>query len=209
MRADGYDAVAEDYVAQFVNELEHKPFDQELLTRFAAVAGATGPICDLGCGPGQVAKFLFERGAWAFGIDGSAGMAKAAGQAHRQLSFVQADMRVLPLANASLGGIAALYSLIHVPQEELTRTLLEWRRVMKPNGVVLISFHVGTEIIHRDEWWGKEVDLDFQFFQTSELVSRLRGAGFHVEGTWERPPYEPYEFPSTRGYILGSVNCEL
>lgn len=204
MRADGYDAVAEEYVAQFVHELAHKPFDRDLLTHFANQAAPQGPICDLGCGPGQVAKYLFDAGAWSFGIDGSAGMAEAARREHKIVPFVQADMRKLPLANACLGGIAALYSLIHVPQEELTHTLLEWRRVMKSNGVVLISYHVGSETIHRDEWWGKEVDLDFQFFQTSELADRLVATGFRIENKWERAPYEPYEFPSTRGYILAN-----
>lgn len=205
MRPDGYDAIAEEYVAQFANELDHKPFDRHLLTQFAGRAKDVGPVCDLGCGPGHVAKFLIDGGARAFGIDGSSGMVEAAKRAQKVVPFVQADMRRLPLANESLGGITALYSLIHVPQEELTLTLLEWRRVMKSNGVVLVSYHVGSESIHRDEWWGKEVNLDFQFFQTSDLAARLADAGFKVENTWERPPYEPYEYPSTRGYIWGSV----
>ena len=46
-----YDAVAAEYAERISGELEGKPFDRALLDEIAA--GATGLICDLGCGPGM------------------------------------------------------------------------------------------------------------------------------------------------------------
>jgi hypothetical protein len=57
-----YDKVASAYAATFLHELDHKPFDREILTRFAAATRRGSheghPVCDLGCGPGHIGAFL-------------------------------------------------------------------------------------------------------------------------------------------------------
>ena len=58
-----YDRVADEYVRRIADELRDKPLDRELLDRFAASVGSGGPACDMGCGPGHVARYLRERGA--------------------------------------------------------------------------------------------------------------------------------------------------
>src|SRR6266566_624366 len=65
--SSGYDALADEYIARIYHELEHKPLDRDWLTRFAAAVGTPGPICDLGCGPGHVARYLAEQGAAVLG----------------------------------------------------------------------------------------------------------------------------------------------
>ena len=64
-----YDSVADEYVRRIFAELEHKPLDRELLDRFAASVRDVEPACDLGCGPGHVARYLHERGVQVFGVD--------------------------------------------------------------------------------------------------------------------------------------------
>ena len=51
-----YDVVADDYVEHIFGELAGKPFDRQLLDEIAAASGQ-GVICDLGCGPGHVARY--------------------------------------------------------------------------------------------------------------------------------------------------------
>jgi trans-aconitate methyltransferase len=51
-----YDTVADEYVRRIYDELQHKPFDRELLDQFAARVRQSGMVCDLGCGPGHVAR---------------------------------------------------------------------------------------------------------------------------------------------------------
>src|SRR5258708_1782037 len=57
-----YDRVARAYAEKFFTELEQKPFDRELLDRFAADVRGRGRGCDLGCGPGHVGRYLAGRG---------------------------------------------------------------------------------------------------------------------------------------------------
>ena len=56
-----YDRVADEYARHIYDELRHKPMDRQLLDRFADRVRGTGIVCDLGCGPGQVARYLSER----------------------------------------------------------------------------------------------------------------------------------------------------
>ena len=56
-----YDAVADEYGRRFFEELEHKPLDRRLLDRFVARVQGMGTACDMGCGPGHVARYLHDR----------------------------------------------------------------------------------------------------------------------------------------------------
>src|SRR5947209_6208129 len=53
-----YDRIAGEYVERIYEELQHKPLDRMLLDRFAARVRKTGTACDIGCGPGHVARYL-------------------------------------------------------------------------------------------------------------------------------------------------------
>ena len=52
---DNYDILAENYAVQFRNELDKKPFDWKMLDWLIEKVGDLGTICDMGCGPGQIA----------------------------------------------------------------------------------------------------------------------------------------------------------
>ena len=78
----------------------------------------------------------------------------------------------------------------------------ELKRVLVPNGVLLLAFHRGKETMHQDEMWGKTVNLDFHFFEREEVQQSLCRAGFDVLETSERAPYPDVEHPSYRVYIF-------
>ena len=197
-----YDEVAEDYVERIADELDHKPLDCELLTQFAARARQLGPVCDLGCGPGHVARFLHARGVNVFGIDLSPRMVEQARRLNPCIEFKQGNMLALDLADQSLGGIVAFYSLIHIPRETMIAALAELKRALRPRGLLLLAFHLGRETIHLDEWWGKRVSVDFYFFERDEMESWLKAAGFEIAMSLARPPYDGFEHPSRRAYFL-------
>ena len=197
-----YDTVADEYVQRIFDELQHKPLDRQLLDRFAAAVKDVGPACDLGCGPGQVARYLHERGVQVTGIDLSPAMVERARRLVPEVEFRQGDMTALDLLDGAFAGITAFYSIIHIPHEQLVPTFTELRRVLRPGGPLLLAFHIGDETIHLDEWWGHRVCVDFHFFQPDEIATHLRTAGFELEEIIERDPYPDIEHQSRRAYIF-------
>ena len=197
-----YNRVADEYTRRIAGELEHKPLDRELLDRFAMRVGPIGLACDLGCGPGHVARYLHERGLAVVGVDLSDAMVAQARQLNPDVAFHQGDMRALDFGDESWGGIAAFYSLIHIPRDEVVAVLTELRRILERGGLLLLAFHIGDEVVHLDEWWGHEVSVDFTFFRPEEMTGYLRTAGFEVEEVIEREPYPELEHPSRRAYVI-------
>jgi SAM-dependent methyltransferase len=197
-----YDRVAAEYVERYLNELEHKPFDCELLDRFAESVRGQGPVCDMGCGPGQIARYLYECGVDVLGVDLSPGMVEQAQRLSPHIEFRQGDMFELDVPDGAWAGIAAFYSIIHIPREDVVGALRELARVLQPGGLLLLTFHIGEETLHLDELWGKEVSMDTTFFQRAEIEGYLSSAGFEIENAVERPPYEGVEYQSHRAYIF-------
>jgi ubiquinone/menaquinone biosynthesis C-methylase UbiE len=198
-----YDAVAADYVSHLADELKGKPFDRKMLDWLAERVGSQGTICDLGCGPGQIAGYLFEHGADVCGIDLSPGMVEQAKLLNPRIPFSTGDMLNLrEVEDASLAGIAAFYAIVNIPAEQLPAALAEMLRVLKPGGEMLLSFHLGDETIHRDDWWDHQISIDFHFFPIAQIKALLTGAGFTLTEVMERDPYPDVEYPSQRGYIF-------
>jgi SAM-dependent methyltransferase len=197
-----YDRVAREYAGRIADELAGKPLDRALLRLLAEQAGALGPICDLGCGPGHVARFLRDCGAEACGVDLAPEMVAQARRLQPGIQFQVGNMLALDWADESFGGVAAFYSIIHAPAGQLPQAFREMRRVLRPGGRALVAFHIGHEAVHLDEWWGERVDLDFQFLEPERVIEDLRAAGLEVESITTRAPYPGVEHASRRAYIF-------
>lgn len=197
-----YDLVAADYAAHYQDEMDHKPFDRDCLDRLIRAVGGLGPICDLGCGPGQIARYLRARGAATLGVDLSPQMVAEAARLNPAIPFHQGDMLSLPDADGAWGGIAAFYCIIHIPREQVAAALGEMRRVLRPGGTLLLTFHVGDRVQRVEQWWDKQVDLDFMFYRSDEMEAWLRQAGFELVQTLERDPNPAVEKPTRRSYIF-------
>jgi SAM-dependent methyltransferase len=197
-----YDAVAQEYADRFAGELAHKPLDRELLARFACEVRGGGQVYDLGCGPGQTTAFLHGCGVPARGLDLSAELLREARRRHPGVGFEQGDMLALPLADASLAGVVAFYAIVHLSPAGLRRALAEMYRVLRPGGRLLLAFHVGEGPTHVEEFLGRPVSLDFDFFPPQVITGELARAGFEAVEVIERDPYPGVEYPSWRAYLF-------
>jgi SAM-dependent methyltransferase len=197
-----YDAIATEYVRNIYDELKDKPLDRALLDRFASAMREKGLVCDIGTGPGHVARYLQERSVQVCGIDLSTEMITQARRLNPGIEFQQGDMFALDLPNETFAGMTAFYALVNIPREKLIRALRELHRVLKPDGLLLLALHLGDDDLHRKEMWGINVSLDFYFFPRDEMIDWLRAAGFEIREVIERDPYPEIEHPSRRAYIF-------
>jgi SAM-dependent methyltransferase len=199
----GYDLVAEEYARRLYDELRHKPLDCRLLHRFSDSVRNLGVACDLGCGPGHIARYLHESGIQVCGMDLSAGMIEQARQLNPGIKFNPGDMRALPVEDGTWAGIAAFYAIVNLAPADLVRVLKEMLRVLVPGGRLLLSFHIGEDRLQVEELWGCGAALEFYFFRVGTVAGCIRGAGFEIEEIVEREPYAPdVEYQSRRAYIF-------
>lgn len=199
---DSYDRIAEEYARRIFDELQHKPFDRQVLDRFAARIPQNGQVCDMGCGPGHVARYLHDAGVSIWGLDLSPAMVNQARKLNPGMLFREGNMMALDLADASLSAITAFYAIVNIAKASLPLVFSEMARVLQPGGLLLLAFHMGNDIIREEELWGFPIAMDFLLFQPSEIASLLQEAGFVVEEILERDPYPDVEYPSHRAYIV-------
>ena len=200
---DSYDRIADEYARRIYDELQHKPLDRELLTRFARDTAGRGDVCDMGCGPGHVARTLRDAGAAVFGLDLSLGMLDQARYLNPDIDFWQGNMMALGLGDETLAGIAAFYAIVNIPEESLPLVFREMARVLQPGGLLLLAFHIGGEPLEVNELWGGPISMNFFLFQPAAIGQMLEAAGLDIEETIEREPYAPeVEHQSRRAYIF-------
>jgi SAM-dependent methyltransferase len=179
-----YDTVAVSYSDKMREALGGAPYVRAALALFAdAVHDADGgPVADVGCGPGHVTAYLHNLGVDAFGIDVSPGMVDVARAEHPKLRFEVGSMTALDLADESIAGALAFWSLIHVPDEAVPTVLSGFRRTLRPGAPLLIGFHVGDESqLKTQGYGGHPMRVYVHRRQPAQVSAWLREAGFTVE----------------------------
>jgi SAM-dependent methyltransferase len=178
-----YDTVAESYTAFVRDLLDDLPRERAALGEFAGLvrAGGDGPVADVGCGPGRVTAFLRGLGLDAFGIDLSPRMIGIARRDNPGMRFAVGSMTDLPLADASVAGLLAYYSLIHVPDGAIPRVVAHFHRVLRPGAPLLLGFHVGDgSHLKTEGYGGHPMRVHVHRRTHARLASWLTDAGFSV-----------------------------
>lgn len=169
----GYDQIAQRFAAADTSHVA------PLVTRLVEGLPANPVILDLGCGSGNEQVIPLASRFRLVGVDISRGQLRLAQSRMPLAALVQADLGALQLAPASLDGISALYSIIHLPREEhepLFKRLHEW---LRPGGRALVVLGgADTPIGYEEDWFG--APMYWSHFDAETGLDMLRGAGFDV-----------------------------
>ncbi len=195
-----YDQIALAYSKRYGNELEYKHFDGMLLRAFAEQCN--GKVLDIGCGPGQTTRFLKDLGVEdILGLDLSPGMIHQATMIHRDLTFQVGNMLEMEFKDGEIDHALCFYGIVHFTLEQLSRAFMEINRVLRTEGSLLFSFHIGNETVHLNEFLEQSVDIDFLLHEKNVIVDLCIKCGFEMVDVIQRDPYTDIESPTQRAYV--------
>jgi SAM-dependent methyltransferase len=166
-----YDAVAPTYDRRY----ERRRYDGIDACLRAFVAGAAGPVAEMGCGTGHWTSVVASLGCGrAIGLDLSSGMLARARVQAPAAALVRGTADRLPFADASLDRVFCVHALHHFAAP--TAFVAECRRVLRPGGGVLT---IGLDP-HRgdDRWWL------YDAFPSAEPADRGRYPSTVTIGAW-------------------------
>jgi SAM-dependent methyltransferase len=135
---EAYSSVSQQYIGLFKGGW-HEHEDDTALVR-DCLTGLTGPVLDLGCGPGHWSAYLHSLGVRVTGIDMVPEFISHAGATYPGPRFRLDSMTELDFPEHSVAGILSWYSTIHTAPRELGRVLAEFRRLLAPSGVLVVGF---------------------------------------------------------------------
>ena len=167
---------------------QSKPF--AVLTGFCEnylESGAT--VLDLGCGGGHNAQYLAQKGYEVYGVDLAAEAVKFCLERFARFNlpgtFEQGTFEDIPFIDDYFSGVICIAALDHATLESAQVAVAEIRRVLMPDGVVLLTFDPpdkDEEILNEAEVLpdstlkfvrGKQTGMLFHRYKDEEIKSLL------------------------------------
>ena len=174
---NGYDRVADRYRAWAgrIRAKERACYTSVLLDRLAEDA----EVLELGCGDGlPTTRQLAER----FTVTGVDISSKLLSIAQRNVptgKFVHADMTEVEFESGSFDAVAAFYSLIHVPRDELPALLKSIDEWLRPGGLFVATMGtVSEEVGFEEDWLGVPICWSSYDAETNKRL--VEESGLHI-----------------------------
>ncbi|MGI5830377.1 MAG: class I SAM-dependent methyltransferase [Bradymonadia bacterium] len=132
-----FDPIAADY-ENMREEIAWSPFPH-VAAAFCDWSMQNKRVLDLGCGTGEVTRFLQSQGAKAVGVDISAEMCFVAAERSENIQFLPHDIsQPMPFADASFDAVIALGCMEYL--KEPADVLADIARMLSPRGRLLAVF---------------------------------------------------------------------
>lgn len=192
---DDYNDIAREYAEEFYDDTSDDKYIDKFLQSLSGKK-----ILDAGCGIGADCKYVEQKGFEAIGIDLAADMLKIAREKYPNGKFQTMDMTNISYPDNSFDGIISNCSLFHIPVELLPQTLEEFKRVLRPNGKLLLILQEGNEETMVEEPYRPGVYIYMNYFSAESIAEFLREHNFKVD-EFDRE-VAPNEFELGNGKLI-------
>lgn len=145
---------------------------------YRAFAGARS-ILDLGCGTGAFGQYRPNSDTVVYGVDADPGAIRHAME-FEEAVCIDLEGSALPYPDATFDGVLAKDIFEHV--RDPGRLMAEAERVLKPNGVIVVSVVMAKPA----RVWADYTHV--RGFTRNAAMMLLRDAGFVVEAVWKMGP---------------------
>ena len=172
---DVYERSAQECLARWSQRRHRRP---PLLVKWLQCLPADARLLDLGCGGGQDAGDLGQRGYRVVGLDRTNALLSAGRRRYCALPLVRADLRDIPFQAMSFDGLWAAASLMHLPKPDARRVLTDLCKLVRPGGLFAATMTQGVKSRLVTDGWlpGRYVAR----WKKDELACAVRRAGWKI-----------------------------
>jgi ubiquinone/menaquinone biosynthesis C-methylase UbiE len=199
---EAFNKASNAYASNYYYELYFKHLDVKLLDLFCERVNPNKPICEVGCGPGEISTYLKYKGLDLVGIDIAENMVEQAKKLNPNIDFRVGNVFSLEFPDNYFSGLLAPFLFVNYEVEEIMPALTEINRVLEPKGLFYLSFHEGSNRIHVDDFLAENNPLDFIYLNIDEMERVLIESGFEIIEWIVRSPYKTGEHANKRAYFF-------
>ena len=187
----GYNEVAE--ILEEIFGVERTDNEQvEFLKDFSSRIRKNGRILDAGCGNGAYSRILsneFE----VIGVDISEKQIELAEKNAPKAQFLCEDMTKLTFPDQHFDGILSYYAVIHVPREEQYELLRNFYRLLKSNGIILITLqHMDDPESYNENYFETGAKMFWSGFDKETNLKMIEKIGYKI--LWSKLVLESPKF---------------
>jgi ubiquinone/menaquinone biosynthesis C-methylase UbiE len=191
----------------FERNVKSDSLDKKYIEKFLGYLKPGQLVLDAGSGTGSVAAEMTEKYRLrVVAIDVSRKMKNIAKKHFPGIDYRLMDLRRLKFPNGYFDAVFAMYSLIHVREEEVPDALAGFYRVLKPGGWLYLALQEPVNQKQQDRRYPvvyrKDAKLFINVFRRTEIVQYLRDAGFEIISSSRRLPDRKTEFPFKKLFII-------
>lgn len=196
---DGYNAIAAKYLTTRSEESEDVQLLQELVERLPKDA----KVLDAGCGAGVPVTIYLSRFFDVTGIDFSDEQIRVARQLVPEAHFLCSDMTQLPLADNSFDAICSYYAIIHIPRQEHKALLLNFQRMLKPSGLMLLC--MGADDLEKDIHDYHGMRMYWSHYDAEANLNMVKECGFDI--IWSKVVADSTSPGASHLFVLAQKDC--
>lgn len=169
-----YNEIAQKYEEEFGNDYS----DTIYIDKFLNIL-LDKNILDIGCGVGNLTKYIFDKGFNVDGIDLSIEMLNIAKSKYKEINFYNMDMKNITL-NKKYDGIVLAYSLFHLTKEEVIKILPKYFNLLNSNGKMLLILQNGSGEHIINEPLKAGLKMFINYYSLSEISDLLTKNHFKI-----------------------------
>ena len=179
-----------------------------MLDHFLDAVPERGRVLDLGCGPGNISRYLLDRrpDLELEGIDLAPAMIMEAASLNPEARFVCGDaMDLAGYKEASVNGIVSGFLLPYLEKQEVKRHLESVARLLVAGGVCYLSF---LEDNARESGYQKGSNTEsterlyMNFYPVNEVTLMVKSTGFTIVHTQQKTPRSGNGEPTNNEIIM-------
>lgn len=172
-----YSKCAAAYEAKFMDVSPYKGS----IDAFCALLPSDAAILDLGCGPGNISRYVFEKGFHhVTGMDRSAAMVSLATKNVPEANFIQGDIRHLSFPNDSFHGVIASFCIPYISYLDTEKLLARLSRVIADGGKLYLSCMEGCRSGFETTSFSGTHKVYIYYYSEEFLREKLQINGFKV-----------------------------